>query len=125
MKVFYVIFFSVFILISKVSFGGERYVCDVISKHLCDKLGCKKLELPTDNYRIIDENTKTYSVGKKTWSLDETISSGIFKIFKTGSVSFMKMNTMDEPVTKMKRGEFIEVRDTFLVTIISNGRCKF
>ena len=40
MKVFYIIFFSFFILISKVSLGGERYVCDVTSKHLCDKLGC-------------------------------------------------------------------------------------
>ena len=115
----------IFIFISNPSIGGERYVCDVTSKHLCDKLGCKKIKLPSDNYRIIDENTKTYTVGKKTWSLDKTISSGIFKIFKTGKVSFLKMNTMDEPVTGMERGEFIEVRDTFLVTFISYGKCKF
>lgn len=125
MKFFYIIFFSIFILISKVSFGGERYVCDVKSKHFCGKLGCNQSKLPTDNYRIIDENTKTYSIGKDTFSLDETTSSGIFKIFKTGSVSFMKIVTMDEKLTGMKRGEFIEVRDTLLVSIISHGRCKF
>ena len=117
MKVFNILFFSVFILISKVSLGSERYVCG--------KLGCKKSELPTDNYRIIDKYTKTYSIGKDTFSLDETTSSGIFKIFKTGSVSFIKIVTMDEPLTGMKRGEFIEVRDTLLVSIISHGKCKF
>ena len=94
-------------------------------KYFCGKLGCNQSKLPTDNYRIIDENTKTYSIGKDTFSLDDSTFSGIFKIFKTGSVSFIKIVTMDEPLTGMKRGEFIEVRDTLLVSIISHGKCKF
>ena len=83
------------------------------------------MEVAGDDYRIVDEGRGMYAIGKQEFPLTGSTSSGIFKYLKTGGASFIKIVQFDESLTGMTRGQFIEVRDTFLITVISWGTCKF
>lgn len=107
------------------TFAAEKYVCQVIAKKACDESGCKDIKILGDDYRIIDKESRIYAIGTDQFPLEEAKISGAFEIFKVGGAGFMKMIYIDEPLTQLKRGQFIEVRDTFLSVIISNGLCKF
>ena len=107
------------------SFAADRYVCQVNAKKVCNDKGCKDVEILGDHYRIIDKRSGTYSIGKDQFRLEGTEVAGAFEIFKVGGVSFMKMSVFDIPLTGLKRGQFLEVRDTFLSVVTSFGICTF
>ena len=81
---------------------------------VCNDNGCKDVEILGEDYRIIDKRSGTYSIGKDQFRLEGTEVSVAFEIFKFGGASFMKMSVLDEPLTGVKRGQFLEVRDTLL-----------
>ena len=114
-----------FLVFSPSAFAVDRYVCLLETKQVCKKTGCADIKLEKDDYRIIDTKSKTYTIGTDTFSLEGVRYSGVFKIFRVGPSSFLKMIEMDIPITEKKRGEFIEVRDMFLKSFISHGTCKF
>ena len=120
-----VIFTISFLVISHSAYAIDRYVCQVETKQVCKKTGCVDLKLENDDYRIIDTRSQTYTIGKKTFPLAGEENSGAFKIFKVGESDFLKLLTIDAPITQKKRGEFIEVKDMFLKSFISHGTCKF
>ena len=113
------------LVLSSPSFAADRYVCQVNAKKVCNDKGCKDVEILGDHYRIIDKRSGTYSIGKDQFRLEGTQVSGAFEIFKVGGVSFMKMSVLDEPLTGLKRGQFLEVRDMFLSAVTSYGICRF
>lgn len=123
-----VILSTLLILISYPTFGANKYVCQVSFKKVCSEKGCKDAKILGDDYRIIDVSAKTYIIGDQKFKLEGISSSGIFKYFYVGGAGFMKMVEMGQSIKdliEIKRGEFIEVRDTFLSTITSWGICKF
>ena len=66
------------------------------------------------------------AIGKDVFELSEVSSSGAFTTFKVGGAGYMKMYWMKKnDLIKFERGQFMEVRDTFLTSIISWGICKF
>lgn len=107
------------------SVAADRYVCHVDVKRICGTKDCKEIEVLGDDYRIIDKISRTYLIGNDQFRLEEFKTSGVFEIFNFGGASFMKMSIIDEPLSGLKRGQFIEVRDTFLSVLNSYGICKF
>ncbi len=83
------------------------------------------MPIKADDYIIIDPSTRKYSLGETTTDLLEVRSAGLFSTFKFGGAGFMKMVAYDLPGTGFEKGEFIEVRDTMLASIVSHGICKF
>ncbi len=104
---------------------ASKYVCNVTAKTVCGELGCESSKILNDDFRIIDEHKRTYEIGTDQFSLAGTESSGAFIIFKVGSSGFIKISTIDAELVGLKRGQFLEVRDTFLNTITSWGICNF
>ena len=104
---------------------AEKYVCNVTAKSVCGELGCESAEILNDDFRIIDENQKTYEIGSDKFSLVSSETSGAFKIFKVGSAGFIKIITIDAKPLELKRGQFLEVRDLMLNTVSSWGICNF
>ena len=113
------------VMFSSTSFAADRYVCQVETKRSCNEKGCKDIKILGDDYRIIDKRSRTYTIGKDQFPLEDAKISGAFEIFKVGSAGFMKMIYIDEPITQLKRGQFIEVRDMLLSVITSYGLCRF
>ena len=113
------------VIFSSPSFAADRYVCAVETKKSCNEKGCKDIQILGDDYRIIDKGSRTYTIGKDQFPLEDAKISGAFEIFKVGDSGFLKMIYIDEPITQLKRGQFIEVRDMFLSIITSYGLCKF
>jgi hypothetical protein len=115
-----------FILSPNVVLGTDKYVCQVTKKQFCGEKECKSIKILDDDYRIIDVPTRKYHIGKDVFNLESLEHSGTFIIFKVGGVGYLKMNYLEySELTGMKRGQFLEVRDTFLSTITSWGICKF
>ena len=83
------------------------------------------MEILGDDFRIINEAQQTYEIGSDKFPLRGSEDSGVFKIFKVGSAGFIKIVTMDADLAGLKRGQFVEVRDTFLSAISSWGTCLF
>ena len=94
-------------------------------KKVCAELGCESAEILNDDFRIINEQQKTYEIGSDMFSLAGSKTSGAFKIFKVGSSGFIKIITINAEPFGLKRGQFLEVRDTMLSTISSWGVCSF
>jgi len=104
---------------------ASKYVCNVTAKTVCGKLGCESSEILNDDFRIIDEDKRTYEIGTDEFSLAGSETSGAFKIFKVGSAGFIKIITIDAEPLELKRGQFLEVRDLMLNTVSSWGICNF
>jgi len=104
---------------------ADKYVCHTIKKTACQALGCKAMEVLPDDFRIINEEQRTYEIETDKISLSSSETSGAFKIFKFGATSFIKISTIDAKAVELKRGQFLEVRDIGLLTISSWGTCKF
>jgi hypothetical protein len=117
------------LIILMLMFGTQatagKYVCNVTAKTVCGELGCESSEILNDDFRIIDEDKRTYEIGTDEFSLAGSETSGAFIFFKVGSSGFIKISTIDEELVGLKRGQFLEVRDTFLNTITSWGICSF
>jgi hypothetical protein len=113
------------VIFSSTSFAADRYVCKVETKRSCNEKGCKDVQILGDDYRIIDKGSRTYTIGKDQFPLEDAKISGAFEIFKVGGAGFLKMIYIEETITQLKRGEFIEVRDMFLSVITSHGLCRF
>ena len=95
-------------------------------KKICNEKECKSTKILGDDYRIIDIKAGTYSIGNDVFQLEGREVSGAFEIFKVGGAAYMKMNYLESSeLTGMKRGEFVEVRDSFLTTFTSWGICRF
>jgi diphthamide synthase subunit DPH2 len=107
------------------AYAADRYVGQVDTKRVCNDEGCKDVEILGDDYRIIDKRAGTYFIGKDQFRLEGAEVSGAFEIFKVGGAFFMKMVSIDEFLSRLKRGQFIEVRDLFLSVITSYGVYKF
>lgn len=88
-----------FLVFSPSAFAVDRYVCLLETKQVCKKTGCADIKLEKDDYRIIDTKSKTYTIGTDTFSLEGVRYSSVFKIFKVGPSSFLKMIEMDELMT--------------------------
>ena len=117
---------SIFTIFSFSSFAADKYVCQVNKKKNCGEQVCEDTKILEDDYRIIDTINKTYTIGKDVFELSEVSSSGAFTTFKVGGAGYMKMYWMKKnDLIKFERGQFMEVRDTFLTSIISWGICKF
>ena len=122
-KVLLILAFTIF---SFSSFASNKYVCQVNKKKNCGEQACENTKVLDDDYRIIDTINKTYTIGKDVFELVEVSSSGAFTIFKVGGAGYMKMYWMKKnDLLNIERGQFMEVRDTFLTSIISWGICKF
>ena len=123
--IFTLLFTSVF-LSPNVALGADKYVCQVTKKQFCSEKECKITKVLDDDYRIIDTSARKYTIGKDTFDLEGLEQSGAFLIFKVGGAGYMKMYFLEtSECTGMKRGQFLENRDTFLSSIISWGICKF
>ena len=122
-----ILFFMIILLgISFPSFSAEKYICQVNVKKYCNQKTCKNMVIPNDDYRIIDIVAETYAIGTDIFKLEDVNSAGMFTIFKVGGAGYMKMNWMNkDSITNLEIGQFMEVRDTFLTSIISYGVCKF
>lgn len=105
--------------------AADRYVCQVDTKRMCSETGCEEMEILEDDYRIIDKQSRSYTIGTDNFPLEDAKVAGAFEFFKVGGAGFMKMILIDEPMTGLKRGQFIEVRDTFLSVVTSYGVCRF
>ena len=126
MKTLLTLLTYLFILSPNVVLGADKYVCQVTKKQFCSEKECKSAKVLDDDYRIIDVPARTYTIGKDTFGLEGLEQSGAFLIFKVGGAGYMKMYFLeDSEFTGMKRGQFLENRDTFLSSIVSWGVCKF
>ena len=126
MKTLLTLLTCLFILSPSFVAGADKYVCQVTKKQFCSEKECNVAKVLDDDYRIIDTSTRKYTIGKDTFELEGLEQSGAFLIFKVGGAGYMKMYFMEtSEITGMKRGQFLENRDTFLSSIISWGICKF
>ena len=83
------------------------------------------MEVESNDYQIFDEATGIYLIGREEHPLTSSTTSGIFKYLKTSGASFIKIVVIDVELLDFLKGDFLEVRDTYLAAIISRGSCKF
>ena len=118
-------FLTIIMLIFATQTMADKYECNVTAKSVCGELGCESTKILNDDFRIINEEQKTYEIGSDKFSLGGSETSGAFKFFKVGSSGFIKIITIDAEPLGLKRGQFLEVRDFMLTTISSWGICSF
>ena len=92
---------------------------------MCSENGCEVMEVESNDYRIVDEATGIYLIGREEHPLTSSTTSGIFKYLKTGGARFIKIIVIDVELLDFLKGDFLEVWDIYLVAIISRGSCKF
>ena len=113
----------ILVLLSSSVFA-EGFKCIVEKKMSCKESGCTNAELLSDDYRFIDVNDKTIRLGTDApLAIKETSRSGLFVFIKFGGAAFIKIASMDEPLSEIEEGDFFESRDGFLGTILSWGKC--
>lgn len=105
---------------------GQQILCNVKKVNSCTYSdGCATAKPLDDDFRLIDLENNTISVGGDISPITSAEKSGIFYFFKFGGAAFLKMALQDEKVMfNISAGDYIEQRDALLGTILTWGNCK-
>ena len=115
-------------LLSLISFSSavmsnSTYTCTVERSQMCSIHGCTDPEV--NGPIIVDEARQTFSVGMEVTPITSSETLGIFRIFKSGNLSYTKIALSDVEAIGLKRGSFVSVKDLMLMSYVSYGVCDF
>jgi len=102
--------------------------CNVEIKKWCDASKCNE-GVGGGEYSLVNTNNGTYSLcvsGKddcQILQILEASPSGAFRLIKFGGSSFIKIAILTDDFSGLKKGRFMEVRDSMLGVISSFGTC--
>ena len=115
-----------FFLIAPSLLFGQQIICNVEKVNSCSYTdGCVITKPLEDDFRLINLENNTISVGGDISPITSAEQSGIFYFFKFGGAAFLKMAIQNEDVMfNISAGDYIEQRDALLGTIITWGTCK-
>jgi hypothetical protein len=117
------IFLLFLISFSSAVMSNSTYTCTVEKSLMCSINGCTDQEV--NGHIIVDEARQTFSLGMEVTPITSSETLGIFRIFKSGNLSYTKIALSDVEIIGLKRGSFVSVKDLMLMSYVSYGVCDF